>query len=63
MLRHTFYGLRPARGLARAAGLKVLETRYFLYFPERLYAKMAWIEAKLSAIPFGGQYAMFSQKT
>lgn len=51
-----------ARRLARAAGMRVLETQYFLYFPERIYAKMASIEAKLSALPLGGQYAVFSQK-
>jgi ubiquinone/menaquinone biosynthesis C-methylase UbiE len=52
-----------AKRLVRATGMKVLETQYFLYFPERFYAKMAAIEARLSALPLGGQYAVFSQRT
>jgi ubiquinone/menaquinone biosynthesis C-methylase UbiE len=51
-----------ARRLARAAGMEVLATRYFLYFPEWSYSKMAWTEAKLSAVPLGGQYAAFCRK-
>jgi SAM-dependent methyltransferase len=48
-----------ARRLVRAAGMKVIETRYFLYFPERFFNRMASLEAKLSPIPLGGQYAVF----
>jgi ubiquinone/menaquinone biosynthesis C-methylase UbiE len=48
--------------LAGSARMAVLATRYFLYFPERLHLKLATIEAKLSAIPMGGQYAVFCQK-
>ena len=47
--------------LARAAQMKVLATSYFLYFPERLYAKMAATEKILSSLPLGGQYAVFCQ--
>lgn len=47
--------------LARAAQMKVLVTSYFLYFPERLYAKMAATEKILSSLPLGGQYAVFCQ--
>ena len=54
---------RKVRHLARAARMEVLATRYFLFFPERFYSKMAWTEAKLSAVPLGGQYGVFFQKT
>ncbi len=37
-----------ARRLVRAAGMRMIETRYFLYFPERFYARMASLESKLS---------------
>jgi ubiquinone/menaquinone biosynthesis C-methylase UbiE len=50
------------RRLAGSARMAVLATRYFLYFPERLYFRLATLEAKLSAIPMGGQYAVFCQK-
>ncbi len=49
--------------LARAGQMKVLATRYFLYFPERFYSTMAATEAKLFAVPLGGQYAVLCQKT
>jgi SAM-dependent methyltransferase len=47
-----------ARSLARAARMDILATRYFLYFPERLYSKMAATEEILASLPFGGQYAV-----
>jgi SAM-dependent methyltransferase len=50
------------RRLARAARMEILATRYFLYFPERLYSKMATTEAKLSTLPLGGQYAVLCRK-
>lgn len=50
------------RRLARAARMEVLATRYFLYFPERFYSKMAATEAKLSGLPLGGQYAVFCRR-
>jgi len=50
------------RRLASSTRMAVLATRYFLYFPERLYLRLAGLEAKLSAIPIGGQYAVFCQK-
>jgi ubiquinone/menaquinone biosynthesis C-methylase UbiE len=50
------------RRLARAAQMKILATRYFLYFPERFYSKMAATEAKLSGLPLGGQYAVVCRK-
>jgi SAM-dependent methyltransferase len=48
--------------LARAAQLEILATRYFLFFPERLYSALAATEAKLSSVPLGGQYAVFCRK-
>ena len=51
-----------ARNLARAAQMKILATRYFLYFPERLYSRMAVAEEMLSGLPFGGQYAVVCRK-
>jgi len=53
---------RKVRRLARSARMEVLVTRYFLFFPERFYSKMAGAEAKLSAVPLGGQYGVFCQK-
>lgn len=53
---------RKVRRLARIAGMEVLATRYFLFLPERFYSRMAWIEAKMSAVPLGGQYGVFCRK-
>jgi SAM-dependent methyltransferase len=53
---------KTARSLARAAQMKILATLYFLYFPERLYLRMAAAEEMLSGLPFGGQYAVISRK-
>jgi SAM-dependent methyltransferase len=50
-----------ARSLIRAAQMKVLATRYFLYFPERLYSRMGEAEEILSLFPLGGQYAVLCQ--
>jgi len=52
---------RSAR-LARSASLRVLERRYFLYFPEWAYAMLGFLEYYFSRIPLGGQYAVFSRK-
>ena len=50
------------RRVARTAQLEILATRYFLFFPERLYSALAATEAKLSSLPLGGQYAVFCRK-
>jgi SAM-dependent methyltransferase len=50
------------RRLGQAAQLEILATRYFLFFPERLYSALAATEARLAALPFGGQYAVFCRK-
>jgi SAM-dependent methyltransferase len=51
-----------AADLISAAGAKVLETCYFLLFPQRLHKHMAALEERLSRIPLGGQYAVFASK-
>lgn len=54
---------RTAKQLMRGAGLHVLQTRYFLYFPESLYrGTLASLENGLSWLPLGGQYGVFAQK-
>lgn len=50
------------RRLARAVGMEVLGTHYFLFFPERYYSAMAATEARLSSLPLGGQYTVFCRK-
>ena len=47
-------------GLLSNAGCKVLETRFFLLFPERLHRLTRPLEDTLRALPFGGQYAVFA---
>jgi len=51
-----------ARGLAAGAGLLPVEHSYFLYFPQTLYRYVGWMEGMLTKLPFGGQYALFSQR-
>ena len=51
-----------ARQLACEAGLAPLEQDYFLYFPRMLYGYLGRLEAVLSKVPLGGQYALFSRK-
>lgn len=51
-----------ARRLTAAAGLAPLEQDYFLYFPQTIYRYLGPLEALLSKVPLGGQYAVFSRK-
>jgi SAM-dependent methyltransferase len=51
-----------ARGYCEKVALKTLTTRYFLYFPERIYAHMAPVERLLERLPAGGQYAVFASR-
>jgi SAM-dependent methyltransferase len=51
-----------ARQLAAGAGLAPIEQDYFLYFPQALYRYLGRMEAWLSKVPLGGQYALFSRK-
>lgn len=47
---------RQARSLMRAAGLTPALTRYFLYLPEKIYARAPGVEGLLDRAPLGGQY-------
>jgi SAM-dependent methyltransferase len=50
------------RKLMRGAGLDIVETRYFLYFPEKLHRRFANFERTLGKLPLGGQYAVFGRR-
>jgi SAM-dependent methyltransferase len=52
-----------AKRLSHAAGVQFIETRYFLYFPERVYRSLAGLENCLARTPLGGQFAIFSRKS
>lgn len=49
-----------AASLMSTAGATVMETRYFLYFPQRLHRYLGRLEDRLSSTPLGGQYAVFA---
>jgi SAM-dependent methyltransferase len=51
-----------ARRLMRAVSIRTVDTRYFLYVPERIYGWAAPVERALSRIPLGGQYVVFGRK-
>ena len=51
-----------ARKLMRQARIEPVETRFFLYFPERWYARFARWEDRFARLPFGGQYAVLGVK-
>ncbi|PYS06938.1 MAG: hypothetical protein DMG12_02180 [Acidobacteria bacterium] len=51
-----------ARRLLSSGRSKVIETQYFLIFPERIHKYFAFLEDRLSAIPLGGQYSVFAQR-
>ncbi len=53
---------RMARDVVRHAGMQIIDTNYFLFFPQRFYSKMAAVENALSSFPLGGQYVVFSGK-
>ena len=46
----------------REAGFQYAGHRYFLYLPEKWYAKLEFVETALTRVPLGGQYAIFGQK-
>lgn len=56
--------LRPAstRRLLSGAALEPRKTQYFLYVPEFAYRRLPAVENLLSAVPMGGQYAVFADK-
>ena len=49
---------REARRLLSSAGCSILDTRYFLFLPERIHRYLAPLEDRLSRVPLGGQYCM-----
>jgi SAM-dependent methyltransferase len=51
-----------ASRLMRSVELEIVETAYFLYFPERVFNRIGWIERYLRPLPAGGQFAMFSRR-
>jgi SAM-dependent methyltransferase len=51
------------RRLLARAGLKSAATRYFLYFPEKIYHRLRGWEGALAAVPLGGQYAVFARNS
>ncbi len=48
-----------ARRLARESGFQILDTTNFLFLPEVLYRRAAWLEKALRHTPMGGQFAVF----
>ena len=50
---------RDASAVLRSAGLEVLETAYFLYFPSQIYSRMCGVERLLRRFAMGGQFAVF----
>ena len=46
-----------ARRLVASAGFACLDTQFFLYLPESAFRRMPRLEALLSHLPLGGQYA------
>lgn len=51
-----------SRQLLAAAGLPDQRTKYFLYFPEKIYRRLSGVEGALAWLPAGGQYAVFARK-
>jgi SAM-dependent methyltransferase len=51
-----------ASRLMRSSNLEIVETAYLLYFPERVFDRMARIENWLRRWPLGGQFAMFCRR-
>ena len=51
-----------AKRYMRASGFHPIGCKYFLYLPEKLFAKAGAFENVLSGIPLGGQYAVFGEK-
>ena len=48
--------------IVRSADLEVMDMAYFLCFPERVFARVGWIENALRKWPLGGQFACFCRK-
>jgi len=44
------------------AGLRRVELKYFLYFPQIAYQYVGRLESLLTGVAFGGQYALFGER-
>ena len=51
-----------ARRLVRSSQFTVLDTAYFLYFPDIVFRWIGKIEGPLRGAPIGGQFAVFCRK-
>jgi SAM-dependent methyltransferase len=54
--------LSRGRKYAEAAGLRYVDSEYFLYVPESYYGRFGRLEKALTRLPLGGQYAIFFRK-
>jgi SAM-dependent methyltransferase len=54
---------RETRRLLASAGSTVVDTQYFLFFPERTHQYLGFLEDRLSALPLGGQYSVFAKRS
>ncbi len=52
---------KQARFLLTSSGCEILETRFFLLFPERLHQFTRPFEDSLYRLPLGGQFAVFAR--
>jgi SAM-dependent methyltransferase len=52
-----------AAKLVRSVDLEILETTYFLYFPENIFRRVSRVERSLRNWPLGGQYAVFGRNS
>jgi SAM-dependent methyltransferase len=50
------------RSLMRYAGFGVMDTRFFLYLPERMFRVTGQLERAFGRLPMGGQYAVVGKK-
>jgi SAM-dependent methyltransferase len=50
------------RKLMKQVELRIEETEYFLYLPEKLYHLAGPVESIFKCVPLGGQYAVFGVK-
>lgn len=51
-----------AKRCLREGGFHQMEAEYFLYLPEKLYARLGFLEKALKNVPLGGQFAIFARK-
>jgi SAM-dependent methyltransferase len=54
--------VRRAKSYAERAGLRHVESQYFLCLPEKYFDRIGRLEWFLKMLPLGGQYATFARK-